>query len=131
MPLWLTPERLHGWAMPTLLVLLAGLALVSGVLLWQRGLLLRSLARQRGARTGAAAVRGLLAGDRVAQALDAAVDRLNRRYGQHAVTPAALLDRSLKPYHSRDAAPERYDTLLHGETARHLAIPRMSLSNPV
>ena len=63
--------------------------------------------------------------------LDAAVDRINRRYGQHAVAPAALLDRNLKPYHSRDAAPERYDTLFHGETARHLAIPRMTLANPV
>jgi nucleotidyltransferase/DNA polymerase involved in DNA repair len=63
--------------------------------------------------------------------LDAAVDRLNRRYGQNAVAPAALLDRRLKPYHSRDAAPERYDTLLQGETIRHLAIPRMTLSNPV
>ena len=29
------------------------------------------------------------------------------------------------------AAPARYDTLLHGETTRHLAIPRMSLTNPV
>lgn len=59
--------------------------------------------------------------------LDAAVDRINRRYGQHAVAPATLLDRSLKPYHSRDAAPERYDTLIRGESVRHLAIPRMSL----
>jgi hypothetical protein len=63
--------------------------------------------------------------------LDAAVDRLNQRYGQHAVAPAALLDGKLKPYHSRDAAPGRYDTLLHGETARHLAIPRMTLTNPI
>ena len=63
--------------------------------------------------------------------LDAAVDRINRLYGQHAVAPAAMLDRSLKPYHSRDAAPERYDTLYHGETIRHLAIPRMTLANPV
>jgi DNA polymerase-4/DNA polymerase V len=63
--------------------------------------------------------------------LDAAVDRINRRYGQAAVAPAALLDGKLKPYHSRDAAPERYATLLHGEATRHLAIPRMTLSNPV
>ena len=63
--------------------------------------------------------------------LDAAVDRINRRYGQNAVAPAALLDGRLKPYHSRDAAPERYDTLLRGETARHLAIPRMTLANPI
>jgi len=63
--------------------------------------------------------------------LDAAVDRINRRYGQHAVAPAALLDRTLKPFHSRDTAPERYGTLMHGESVRHLAIPRMSLTNPV
>ena len=63
--------------------------------------------------------------------LDAAIDRINRRYGQNAVAPAALLERSLKPYHSRDAAPERYDTLLRGETSRHLALPRMTLANPV
>ena len=34
-----------------------------------------------------------------------------------------------------NAKPEQYDTwlkaALHGETARHLAIPRMSLGNPV
>lgn len=81
MPFWLTPDHLPGWAVPALLLVLAGLALALGVLLWQRGLLLRSLARQRGARTGAAAVRGLLAGDRVAQALDAAVDRCDREAG--------------------------------------------------
>jgi DNA polymerase-4/DNA polymerase V len=63
--------------------------------------------------------------------LDEAVDRINRRYGQNTVMPAALLDRSLKPFHSRDAAPERYDVLLQGEGDRHLAIPRMTLSNPV
>jgi DNA polymerase-4/DNA polymerase V len=63
--------------------------------------------------------------------LDAAVDRINRRYGQNAVAPAALLDRSLKPCHARDAAPARYDTLLHGETTRRLAIPRVTLANPV
>jgi hypothetical protein len=63
--------------------------------------------------------------------LDAAVDRINRRYGQNAVAPAALLDRELKPWHSRDAAPERYDMLLAGEGDRHLAIPRMTLANPV
>ena len=63
--------------------------------------------------------------------LDEAVDRINRRYGQNAVAPAALMDGRLKPWHSRDAAPERYDTLLHGEGDRHLAIPRMTLTNPV
>ena len=63
--------------------------------------------------------------------LDEAVDRINRRYGQNAVAPAALMDGRLKPWHSRDAAPERYDVLLEGEGERHLAIPRMTLSNPV
>ena len=63
--------------------------------------------------------------------LDAAVDRLNRRYGQHAVAPAALLDLARKPRHARDAAPARYDTLLDGERVRHLAIPRMTLPGPV
>ena len=63
--------------------------------------------------------------------LDAAVDRINRRYGRNAVAPAALMDGRLKPYHPRDAAPERYAVLLDGETGRHLAIPRMTLSNPV
>ena len=63
--------------------------------------------------------------------LDEAVDRINRRYGQNAVAPAALMDGRRKPWHSRDAAPERYDTLLIGESGRHLAIPRMTLTNPV
>lgn len=63
--------------------------------------------------------------------LDAAVDRINRRYGQNAVAPAALMDGRLKPWHSRDAAPERYDVLMEGEDVRHLAIPRMTLTNPV
>lgn len=63
--------------------------------------------------------------------LDAAVDRINRRYGQNTVAPAALLDLSLKPCHARDATPARYNTLLHGETSRRLAIPRMTLANPV
>ena len=63
--------------------------------------------------------------------LDEAVDRINRRYGRNAVAPAALLDGRLKPRHSRDAAPVRYDMLLHGECDRHLAIPRMTLTNPV
>jgi diguanylate cyclase len=81
MPTWLTPERLPGWALPVLLVALAGLAAALVALLWQRGLLLRSVARHQGARTGAAAVDGLLAGDRVALALDAAVDRCDREAG--------------------------------------------------
>ena len=63
--------------------------------------------------------------------LDEAVDRINRRYGQNAVAPATLMDGRLKPWHSRDAAPERYQVLLAGEGDRHLAIPRMTLDNPV
>lgn len=63
--------------------------------------------------------------------LDAAVDRINRRYGQNAIAPAALLDNSRKPWHSRNAAPKRYDMLMRGEGGRHLAIPRMTLGNPV
>jgi DNA polymerase-4/DNA polymerase V len=63
--------------------------------------------------------------------LDAAVDRLNRRYGQNAVAPAALLDGRRKPWHPRDAAPARYDARLEGEERRRLAIPRMTLGNPV
>ncbi len=63
--------------------------------------------------------------------LDEAVDRINRRYGQNALAPAALLDGGRKPWHPRDAAPERYAVPLPGETERHLAIPRMTLSNPV
>jgi hypothetical protein len=63
--------------------------------------------------------------------LDAAIDLLNRRYGQNAVAPAALLDGRLKPWHPRDAAPARYGTRLVGEGTRHLSIPRMTLGNPV
>jgi DNA polymerase-4/DNA polymerase V len=63
--------------------------------------------------------------------LDQAVDRLNQRYGQSAVAPATLLNRRLKPWHARDAAPARYGDPLQGETLRHLAIPRLTLSNPV
>ena len=39
------------------------------------------------------------------------------------------MDGRLKPWHSRDAAPERYQVLLEVESDRHLAIPRMTLSN--
>jgi hypothetical protein len=63
--------------------------------------------------------------------LDDVVDRINGRYGQRTVAPAALLNGRLKPVHSRDAAPERYGTVLKGEEARHLAIPRLTLTNPV
>jgi len=63
--------------------------------------------------------------------LAATVDRLNRRYGRDTVAPAALLDGRLKPWHPRDTQPERYDTPLDGETGRRLAIPRMTLPNPV
>ena len=50
---------------------------------------------------------------------------------RHTVAPAALLNGKLKPVHARDAAPERFGSLLHGEEARHLAIPRLTLTNPV
>jgi DNA polymerase-4/DNA polymerase V len=63
--------------------------------------------------------------------LDDVVDRINGRYGQRTVAPAALLNGKLKPVHSRDAAPERYGLLSHGEEVRHLAIPRLTLTNPV
>ncbi|MDD4101934.1 MAG: hypothetical protein PHU80_04800 [Kiritimatiellae bacterium] len=63
--------------------------------------------------------------------LDQAVDRLNLRYGQNTVAPAALMDQQLKPWHPRDAAPERFRQTYRGERLRHLAIPRMTLSNPV
>jgi len=67
--------------MPAILALVIGLALAFAALLWHRGLLLRSLARLRGSLTGASSVRGLLAGDRVAQALDGAVARCDRESG--------------------------------------------------
>ena len=63
--------------------------------------------------------------------LDEAVDALNTRYGQGAVAAAALLDRRLKPRHARDAPPLRYAARLKGEGVRHLAIPRLTLPNPV
>ncbi|MDD4025018.1 MAG: DNA polymerase IV [Kiritimatiellae bacterium] len=62
--------------------------------------------------------------------LDRAVDRLNLRYGQGAVAHAALLDLQRKPRHPRDAAPERL-ALAPATARRRLAIPRMTLSNPV
>ncbi len=63
--------------------------------------------------------------------LEDAVDRLNRRYGQNTVIPGALLDARLKPWHPRDAAPERYGAPLEGEERRHLAIPRLTLPSPL
>jgi len=63
--------------------------------------------------------------------LDRTVDGINGRYGQGTVVPAAMLDLGLKAWHPRDEKPERYGALLKGETARHLAIPRMFLTNPV
>lgn len=68
---------------------------------------------------------------RVYGKLDEAVDRINARYGRNTVAPAALMDGRLKPWHARDAAPERYAVLQRGEGGRHVAIPRMTLSNPV
>ena len=63
--------------------------------------------------------------------LDETVDRLNRRYGQGTVAPAILLDRQRKPWHTRDASPERFRRLARQEGARHLALPRLMLDNPV
>jgi DNA polymerase-4/DNA polymerase V len=63
--------------------------------------------------------------------LDRAVDGLNARYGQGAVAPAALLDLRLKAWHPRDEKPARHEERLKGETSRRLAIPRMTLTNPV
>jgi DNA polymerase-4/DNA polymerase V len=63
--------------------------------------------------------------------LDEAVDDINRRFGRRAVAPGTLLDERLKPFHPRDAAPERYAKLAVGETVRHLAIPRLTLPNPI
>ena len=64
--------------------------------------------------------------------LDAAVDRLHARYGQHVVVQAASLGTSLKVFHPRDAPPARHQALLPGETThRRLAIPRLTLGNPI
>ena len=64
--------------------------------------------------------------------LDEAVDRLNDRYGQNVVTPAATMGRQLKPSHPRDAAPERHHLLLPGESRnRRLAIPRLTLTHSI
>jgi diguanylate cyclase len=81
MSFWSTSAPLPAWAMPALLALLLCLVLVLAVLMRQRARLLQSLARLRGARTGASSVPGLLAGDRVAQALDEAVARCDRDAG--------------------------------------------------
>ena len=64
--------------------------------------------------------------------LDEAVDHLNARYGQSTILPAATLASRFKVFHPRDAVPERQAALLPGETAsRRLAIPRLTLANPV
>jgi len=63
--------------------------------------------------------------------LDNAIDALNRRYGQGAVAPAALLEGWRKPWHPRDASPLRFDVRFKGENRRRLAIPRMTLGNPI
>lgn len=59
--------------------------------------------------------------------LDEALDSINARYGQGSVVPAAMLELARKPAHVRDAKPERYKTLMQGETNRHLALPRITL----
>ncbi len=81
MPPWLHSDSLPAWALPALLVAVLGLTLAMGGLLLQRGSLLRSLDRLRASLTGASAVPGLLAGDRVGQALDDAVARCDRESG--------------------------------------------------
>lgn len=63
--------------------------------------------------------------------LDAAMDGVNRRYGQSAIAPGALLDAARKPAHARDLPPERHAIKLSGERVRRLAIPRLTLTNPV
>jgi DNA polymerase-4/DNA polymerase V len=64
--------------------------------------------------------------------LDEAVDHLQARYGRDTVTRAAQLGRRLKTEHPRDTAPARHHALLPGESAqRRLAIPRLTLSNPI
>lgn len=63
--------------------------------------------------------------------LDVAVDAVNRRYGQGAVAPATILDAARKPLHARDLPPDRHALTLNGERARRLAIPRLTLTNPV
>ncbi|MEI6645997.1 MAG: DNA polymerase IV [bacterium] len=63
--------------------------------------------------------------------LDTAVDAVNRRYGQCSLAPATLLDATRKPLHSRDLPPERHSITLKGERVRRLAIPRLTLTNPV
>ena len=78
---WPPHTSLPGWAVPALLALVACLLLALGLLLRQRGQLLGSLAQARSERTGASAVGGLLAGDRVGQALDTAVARCDRESG--------------------------------------------------
>jgi len=63
--------------------------------------------------------------------LSKVVDGINTRFGQGSVIPAAMLDLASKEWHPRDATPERYGRLLRGELVRRLAIPRVTLSNPV
>ncbi len=81
MPIWFQADTLPTWVLPTLLVLVPGLALALGGLVWQRGQLLHRLAQLRSALTGASAVPGLLSGDRVSQALDEAVARCDHEDG--------------------------------------------------
>jgi len=63
--------------------------------------------------------------------LDLAVDRVNRRYGQSSIAHGTDLDTSRKPLHSRDLPPERHAITLKGECIRRLAIPRLTLTNPI
>lgn len=63
--------------------------------------------------------------------LDRVVDGVNRRYGQGSLTSAAVLGLQQKPQHARDEAPERHRKNLVGERGRRLALPRVTLSNPI
>ena len=61
------------------------------------------------------------------ETLDATIDALNQKYGQHTVKPAALLVREDKVWHPRDESPARHQASMRLEGRRRLAIPRLSL----